>query len=583
MSSFNIKDHLQYRIKNHKCFTGEPQGFICINPINVIIGKNNSGKSALLDLIERSEQNGFTENRELCIELTPSILKEILELFPDLRPSFNHIIVQSNKRVNSLEVINNVIQSTRSEIRWTSSKGDVLTVFQDTEMFKKLASQNLNSPLEHLAKLVHQKLKPFNYQYFGLSAERDVRPEFTNQDLSIVEYQKNGSWTTRLLDAYLNRLDYDENVIDTLRSRFNEILVQDESILDILVQKLPAGQSVFRSEIIFKFENRGRIKLSDTGSGLKTILLVLAMMEVLPVFPERRDGADKSSEFWFGIEEPENNLHPSVLRNLLAYISKKVKDKGYKVFITTHSNIVIDAFANDPDAQILKVENTSEGAKVTTLTTRREHGQLLSELDYRASDLLQANCVVWVEGPTDRMYFNKWIELYTDSKLKEGLHYQCMFYGGRLLSHLSLTEEQEKELDDLINLLKVNRHAIILIDSDKSKEKDELNKTKKRVIAETKQVEGFAWVTKGRFIENYIPVKTLKSLNPQLNPRSKWKYAKFENYSKVLGNGPRLEKVDFAKRVIPKLLLEDLEGHLDWKKRMEEIVAKIREWNGGLV
>ena len=45
-------DVLSVKIKNYKCFGDIPQGFDGIKPINVLIGKNNSGKSSLLDLID---------------------------------------------------------------------------------------------------------------------------------------------------------------------------------------------------------------------------------------------------------------------------------------------------------------------------------------------------------------------------------------------------------------------------------------------------------------------------------------------------------------------------------------------------
>ena len=38
--------------KGHLCFQKEWAGFDTIKPINVIIGRNNSGKSHLLDLVE---------------------------------------------------------------------------------------------------------------------------------------------------------------------------------------------------------------------------------------------------------------------------------------------------------------------------------------------------------------------------------------------------------------------------------------------------------------------------------------------------------------------------------------------------
>ena len=43
--------HLSLKIGNYKGFQ-EAQGFEGIRPINVLIGRNNSGKSALLDLIQ---------------------------------------------------------------------------------------------------------------------------------------------------------------------------------------------------------------------------------------------------------------------------------------------------------------------------------------------------------------------------------------------------------------------------------------------------------------------------------------------------------------------------------------------------
>ena len=61
---------------------------------------------------------------------------------------------------------------------------------------------------------------------------------------------------------------------------------------------------------------------------------------------------------------------------------------------------------------------------------------------------MQANSVIWVEGPTDRIYLNHWIQP-VDPALKEGLHYSIMFYGGRLLSHLTANDP---EVDEFISL-----------------------------------------------------------------------------------------------------------------------------------
>jgi putative ATP-dependent endonuclease of the OLD family len=61
MSEF---DNFSVRMKNFNCFGNEEQGFDTIKLINIIIGRNNSGKSSLLDFID-SLVKGFEFTTEL--------------------------------------------------------------------------------------------------------------------------------------------------------------------------------------------------------------------------------------------------------------------------------------------------------------------------------------------------------------------------------------------------------------------------------------------------------------------------------------------------------------------------------------
>jgi len=53
---------LSIKIRNYKCFGDEPQGFDEILPINVIVGKNNSGKSSLVEAVQYAVR-GFGDDR----------------------------------------------------------------------------------------------------------------------------------------------------------------------------------------------------------------------------------------------------------------------------------------------------------------------------------------------------------------------------------------------------------------------------------------------------------------------------------------------------------------------------------------
>ncbi len=92
-----------------------------------------------------------------------------------------------------------------------------------------------------------------------------------------------------------------------------------------------------------------------------------------------------------------------------------------------------------------------------------------------------------------------------------------MFYGGKLLSHLTVSEDA---LDDFIELRQLNRASAVVIDSDKTGSRQRISATKKRISDEFQASEpapGFAWITKCYTIENYLPGDILKAAVEQVH------------------------------------------------------------------
>src|SRR4029077_11139651 len=52
--------------KGHRCFKNDWAGFEAINPVNVIIGRNNTGKSHLLDLVQALCENSLAKRGWRC-------------------------------------------------------------------------------------------------------------------------------------------------------------------------------------------------------------------------------------------------------------------------------------------------------------------------------------------------------------------------------------------------------------------------------------------------------------------------------------------------------------------------------------
>ena len=176
---------------------------------------------------------------------------------------------------------------------------------------------------------------------------------------------------------------------------------------------------------------------------------------------------------------------------------------------------------------------------------------------------------------------NRWIELFSGGTLREGAHYQCVFYGGRLLAHLEANPPEENT--DIVKILLTNRNCAILIDSDKKANSSPINETKKRIQLEVTNSTGYCWITKGKEIENYIPKEALSFISGSINEHVE----QFEDFSEYLdsiksGQGKVFSsgKVVFAERVRQGLTLENLKDRLDMNQKMNEIVSLIKRWNG---
>ncbi len=486
------------------------------------------------------------------------ILIEYLKRFTNLIyiPSFREIIqhpIEINVDNNLISDIQNEIYE-KEKLEKLNKLGnniysvDILIRYLLKEGFEK---EEIIKVLEHAENFI---VEPFKY---NLQDKNELDEFVTNLELHIRNKSIDGKdIIEQLYDLQLADINEDEKtetlkkIRDSLRKLFNinslELRIpkrKDKIILDMYGTPLP---------------------LTSFGAGIHELIILFITIIMNP-------------GFIFCIEEPEIHIHPELQRKFLKFIEE---DTDNTYFITTHSNVFLDYSSNK---KIYHVTHDGLKTKIEKINTNEKSYQILDDLGYKASDILQSNGIIWVEGPSDRIYLKKWISL-VNPDFKEGIHYSIMFYGGKLLSHLS--SDDEKYIDsDFINLLKINKNAIVFIDRDGDSKDVEINDTKKRIRSE---LGDNCIITEGREIENYLTDKTMSNyLADKFNTKIKFIYdenkklqasidytLKKNNYEETF----KYEKVNCSREIVNFIDKDDLKV-LDLKKNIEFIIESISRWN----
>lgn len=561
------------KIANFKNIGNKYIGFERLTKLNVLIGQNNIGKSTLLEMLDFLFEMRTNYNRNLTTEITIPPMEFTVEVDKNLPMTVFDKDTSSSDVGNHYEYGSSFIDRKITYRTNNRNLEAISYVALDDEPVKLKNTTNgiglLNNYGSYcLNELINQ------YNLIKLYADRNLIPEIHDDNLIV---ESDGRGGTNLIRHYLHNSQSNHRLVEvTLLDALNKIIGPQDSFSRIMCQEQRRNSEIYW-EVLLENKN-GKIALSNSGSGLRTILLVLIKLFLEP----KANGFGKQKSIYI-FEELENNLHPTIQRNLFNYLFEWIKNHDDVIFLTTHSNIPLNMSYGNSDVSITHLKKDLETGELITEIggSFLNNNDILNDLGVKASDILQSNSIIWVEGPSDRVYINKWIELESKGVLKENIHYQIIFYGGRLLSHLS--GEIDEDFNNLIQLFRANRNSIIVMDSDRTSKGKKINKTKQRIKEEFEKQNSIAWITKGKEIENYLSKSTIEKvygsdvsitqfdiINDVLN-----KIQGKKRFGDMYGQHKYRESLKLAQNMNN----NDLDV-LDLHKNIREIVNKIKAWNG---
>jgi len=124
------------------------------------------------------------------------------------------------------------------------------------------------------------------------------------------------------------------------------------------------------------------------------------------------------------IAEPQTHVHPTLQQALLREIVRIADERHIQVLSTTHSAAMINFVVSHPSMRLFE----ANGWKFRTFRA------CVQVVDVQPSKLCLANGLVWVEGPSDRVYLLHWLTLrcmqHQEPVPTENIDFEFAYYGG---------------------------------------------------------------------------------------------------------------------------------------------------------
>lgn len=455
-------------IKNFKCF--ESLTVDNLEKINVFIGKNNVGKSSILDVLDYATKNSFIPNELwrfkkkdkpeviMIYELSDSEKQDLISKLGFYKDNQFEIFLKTlNDFYGDPLRIKRIYISPESK-----GKAPYLTheFYSESDSFPNIRFT------------LHNKAQTHSFS-LSLKEAADNISNNLKSHYSIPDFIRCGAH--RRIEEIVDFLfDLRTDMEPKKTDRIDEIIKVVSSLTPDNI-----NFDIYReNEIAFSTPERirERIKLKHGGTGIEELIFLVTNII------ENRGKI-------IGIEEPEIHIHPELQKRLFAFLDKESESHDTTFFITTHTNIFLN---ENQEGSSYHLKMVKDKTSICEKIQRSQMIEVLEELGFVFSDFYLTNGLFFVEGPTEENAFNEWAKAILNGENLSSRGIEIVTMGGAR----NATFFAESEVLKKLPTLPISIPFLILIDRGEKTE-SEIRRLKNKYKNHIK-------VLRNRELENYL-------------------------------------------------------------------------------
>ncbi|ETT60804.1 AAA family ATPase [Paenibacillus sp. FSL H8-0457] len=354
--------------------------------LNVIVGENDSGKTAIIDAIKA----GLSTNSQDVTWILesdffdPSLPIKIEYFYKELTEDEEAFLYEWLYFVEKESIFRVVLEV--ENIKDLNGKQRISRVLLGGEAGKESV---INDNVRHLLSVTY--LKPLR------DAESELSPGNRSRFAQILKnlnvFQENDGVIKKEIEEILTVAfsDVQQKIDDPVLNKMEDVV---QSFFDKSRERKPVIQP--RNMKFDEFVKKLELNLGEIGTGLGSSNLLFMAAELL-LLSENKFGPQLAL-----IEEIEAHIHPQSQLRLIKYFEKKSKEDGIQYILTSHSPILASSISLE---HIILIYNNRAYPMHAGLTLLDEDDYKFLErfLDATKSNMFFARGIIMVEGDSENL------------------------------------------------------------------------------------------------------------------------------------------------------------------------------------